>query len=90
MRRCSHDTTLTWPDGTTEHVDTILLATGYQPDVSYLDALGALDLPDAPARPPAYRPAVLALPTPVGIGSAARRPRPFAVWGMTRAMSPNG
>jgi putative flavoprotein involved in K+ transport len=39
----AHDTTLTWPDGTTEHVDTMLLATGYQPDVGYLATLGALD-----------------------------------------------
>jgi putative flavoprotein involved in K+ transport len=26
-----------WPDGSTEHVDTILLATGYRPALSYLD-----------------------------------------------------
>jgi putative flavoprotein involved in K+ transport len=29
--------TVTWPDGNTEHVDTILLATGYRPELSYLD-----------------------------------------------------
>ncbi len=29
--------TVTWPDGTREHVDTILLATGYRPALSYLD-----------------------------------------------------
>jgi putative flavoprotein involved in K+ transport len=29
--------TVTWPDGTREHVDTILLATGYRPSLSYLD-----------------------------------------------------
>lgn len=34
---------MTWPDGTTEHVDTILLATGYLPDVDYLASPGALD-----------------------------------------------
>jgi len=34
---------VTWPDGTREHLDTLILATGYRPDVSYLDALGALD-----------------------------------------------
>ncbi len=28
--------TVTWPDGTREHVDTILLATGYRPALSYL------------------------------------------------------
>jgi putative flavoprotein involved in K+ transport len=29
---------VTWSDGSTEHVDTILLATGYRPALSYLDA----------------------------------------------------
>jgi putative flavoprotein involved in K+ transport len=29
--------TITWPDGTREHVDTILLATGYRPAPSYLE-----------------------------------------------------
>lgn len=29
--------TVTWPDGSGEHVDTILLATGYRPGLSYLD-----------------------------------------------------
>ncbi|UVS79830.1 NAD(P)/FAD-dependent oxidoreductase [Actinokineospora sp. UTMC 2448] len=29
-------TRLTWPDGTSEHVDTVILATGYRPDVPYL------------------------------------------------------
>ena len=33
----------TWPDGTREHVDTIILATGYRPELSYLDSTGALD-----------------------------------------------
>ncbi|HLR95167.1 MAG TPA: NAD(P)-binding domain-containing protein [Jiangellaceae bacterium] len=32
-----------WADGTTEAVDTVLLATGYLPSVSYLRDLGALD-----------------------------------------------
>ncbi|OXM59314.1 flavin-containing monooxygenase [Amycolatopsis vastitatis] len=32
-----------WPDGKRETVDTILLATGFQPGLSYLDSLGALD-----------------------------------------------
>lgn len=32
-----------WPDGTRENVDTILLATGFRPGLSYLDGLGALD-----------------------------------------------
>jgi putative flavoprotein involved in K+ transport len=32
-----------WADGTREHVDTVLLATGYRPNLGYLGALGALD-----------------------------------------------
>lgn len=39
-----------WPDGTREHVDTILLATGYRPEVSYLDSLGALDASGVPRQ----------------------------------------
>ncbi len=35
--------TVHWPDGTRETVDTILLATGFKPGLSYLDTLGALD-----------------------------------------------
>lgn len=34
--------TVQWPDGTRERVDTILLATGFRPELSYLDTLGAL------------------------------------------------
>ena len=33
---------LTWADGTREHVDTLILATGYRPELSYLDGTGAL------------------------------------------------
>ncbi|OZM80179.1 NAD(P)/FAD-dependent oxidoreductase [Pseudonocardia sp. MH-G8] len=36
-------TSLTWPDGRAEQVDTVLLATGYRPDLPYLTDLGALD-----------------------------------------------
>ncbi|GCB52278.1 NAD(P)/FAD-dependent oxidoreductase [Streptomyces sp. NL15-2K] len=36
-------TKVTWEDGSTEEVDTILLATGYRPDLGYLASLGALD-----------------------------------------------
>jgi putative flavoprotein involved in K+ transport len=32
-----------WPDGTSEPVDTVILATGYRPDLGYLTSLGALD-----------------------------------------------
>jgi putative flavoprotein involved in K+ transport len=39
---------VTWPDGRTAHVDTILLATGYRPDLPYLANLGALDPTGAP------------------------------------------
>ncbi|MFS8099346.1 NAD(P)/FAD-dependent oxidoreductase [Lentzea alba] len=31
---------LIWPDGQREHVDSIILATGYRPDLPYLGALG--------------------------------------------------
>jgi putative flavoprotein involved in K+ transport len=34
---------VTWPDGTVEEVDTIVLATGYRHDLPYLASLGALD-----------------------------------------------
>ncbi|MBB3053017.1 putative flavoprotein involved in K+ transport [Prauserella isguenensis] len=34
---------VTWQDGTSEPVDVIILATGYRPELSYLDSLGALD-----------------------------------------------
>ncbi|MBT2674717.1 NAD(P)/FAD-dependent oxidoreductase [Streptomyces sp. ISL-14] len=34
---------VTWADGSAEEVDTILLATGYRPDLGYLTPLGALD-----------------------------------------------
>jgi len=34
---------VTWADGSAEEVDTILLATGYRPDLDYLTPLGALD-----------------------------------------------
>lgn len=34
---------ITWADGRQEHVDTVLLATGYRPAVGYLADLGALD-----------------------------------------------
>lgn len=34
--------TLTWPDGTRETVDAVILATGYRPDLPYLEPLGAL------------------------------------------------
>ncbi|WP_410581976.1 flavin-containing monooxygenase [Amycolatopsis sp. lyj-108] len=34
--------TVRWPDGTRERVDTILLATGFRPGLSYLDKLGTL------------------------------------------------
>ncbi|GLW47447.1 monooxygenase [Streptomyces sp. NBRC 14336] len=36
-------TKVTWADGTTEEVDTVLLATGYRPDLGYLAPLGAID-----------------------------------------------
>lgn len=39
---------VTWPDGTREHVDAIILATGYHPDLPYLAGTGALDPSGAP------------------------------------------
>ncbi|MET9830915.1 hypothetical protein ABZ078_16690 [Streptomyces sp. NPDC006385] len=42
---------VTWPDGTREEVDAILLATGYRPDLPYLAGLdGALDTAGHPRR----------------------------------------
>ncbi|MEU2894987.1 flavin-containing monooxygenase [Streptomyces sp. NPDC001273] len=35
-------TKVTWTDGSTEEVDTIILATGYRPDLDYLRPVGAL------------------------------------------------
>ncbi|HLU55792.1 MAG TPA: NAD(P)/FAD-dependent oxidoreductase [Pseudonocardia sp.] len=37
-----------WPDGRHEHVDTILLATGYRPALDHLTPLGALDATGSP------------------------------------------
>ncbi|GAA3383206.1 hypothetical protein [Cryptosporangium minutisporangium] len=39
---------ITWADGEQDHVDTLLLATGYRPNVTYLNTLGALDADGAP------------------------------------------
>jgi putative flavoprotein involved in K+ transport len=39
---------VTWVDGSTEEVDTILLATGYRPDLGYLAPLRALDASGRP------------------------------------------
>ncbi|TCO59272.1 flavin-containing monooxygenase [Actinocrispum wychmicini] len=41
-------THLTWADGTREHVDTIILATGYRPNLSYLTDLGAVAMDGTP------------------------------------------
>ena len=41
--------TASWPDGSTEHVDTIILATGYRPDLAYLHGAGCAR-PGRPAR----------------------------------------
>ncbi|MFD7765954.1 flavin-containing monooxygenase [Streptomyces sp. NPDC059787] len=40
---------VTWADGGTEEVDTVVLATGYRPDLDYLRPVGALD-PDGRPR----------------------------------------
>ena len=41
-------TKVTWEDGATEEVDTIVMATGYRPDLGYLASLGALDASGRP------------------------------------------
>ncbi|GHG06915.1 monooxygenase [Streptomyces albogriseolus] len=41
-------TKVTWTDGSTEEVDTIVLATGYRPDLGYLRPVGALDAEGRP------------------------------------------
>jgi putative flavoprotein involved in K+ transport len=43
MFRRLDGTTASWADGSTDRVDTIILATGYRPDLPYLQGLGALD-----------------------------------------------
>ena len=46
QRPCSPQSTedeVEWADGGREHVDAIILATGYRPNVNYLSSLGALD-----------------------------------------------
>ncbi|WP_405863855.1 flavin-containing monooxygenase [Streptomyces sp. NBC_00005] len=42
------DSKVIWSDGSSEEVDTILLATGYRPDLDYLAPLGALDASGRP------------------------------------------
>ena len=39
-----------WSDGSREHVDAIILATGYRPGLDYLTAIGALDGDDRPLQ----------------------------------------
>lgn len=43
-----HDDQVEWPDGTREHVDAIIFATGYRPNLEYLKNLGALDSTGTP------------------------------------------
>lgn len=44
MFTAAHGTEVTWPNGVSERVDAVILATGYRPDLGYLHALpGALD-----------------------------------------------
>jgi putative flavoprotein involved in K+ transport len=38
------DTGVVWDDGSVEDVDTVIFATGYRPNLSYLAPLGALDV----------------------------------------------
>jgi putative flavoprotein involved in K+ transport len=39
---------VTWPDGTREHLDAVVLATGYRPHLDYLAGTGALDTDGTP------------------------------------------
>ncbi|WP_020667660.1 flavin-containing monooxygenase [Amycolatopsis nigrescens] len=39
----ARDSSLRWPTGDAEHVDTVILATGYRPALDYLRPLGVLD-----------------------------------------------
>lgn len=39
-----------WPDGTKEPVDTVIFATGYRPNLSYLQPIGALDIEGKPTH----------------------------------------
>lgn len=48
-RRPGDGREVTWADGARERVDAIVPATGYRPDLGYLEPLGALD-PDGFAR----------------------------------------
>jgi putative flavoprotein involved in K+ transport len=43
-------TVLRWPDGTAEHVDAVVLATGYRPALEYLRPLGALGSDGMPVQ----------------------------------------
>ncbi len=48
MFTTADDTQVRWADGRIEDIDTIILATGYRPNLSYLRALGALDAQGRP------------------------------------------
>jgi putative flavoprotein involved in K+ transport len=46
----ARDDVVRWSDGTREHVDAIVLATGYRPHMPYLDAMAALDKTGRPSH----------------------------------------
>jgi putative flavoprotein involved in K+ transport len=60
-----------WSDGTYEQIDSIILATGYRPDVDYLAPVGALDRAGWPAR---CRGLSLTVPRLAYVGLPARPP----------------
>ncbi len=74
-------TKVTWADGTTEEVDTIVLATGYRPDLGYLNLSGALD--GRPATESESCSRTRTRPKPIWTGSAVCRRTPCAAWGAT-------
>ncbi|MGY1435423.1 flavin-containing monooxygenase [Streptomyces reniochalinae] len=45
-----HENSVEWQDGTRENLDTVVLATGYRPDMRYLAETGALDTKGIPLQ----------------------------------------
>ncbi|GAA2067380.1 ArsO family NAD(P)H-dependent flavin-containing monooxygenase [Streptomyces albiaxialis] len=45
-----HEDGVEWPDGTRERIDALVLATGYRPDMAYLEGTGALDASGVPLQ----------------------------------------
>ncbi|WP_328724510.1 NAD(P)-binding domain-containing protein [Streptomyces sp. NBC_00259] len=78
---------VTWRDGTVEHVDAIVLATGYKPDLGYLAPLGALDGTGAPVTATASRSLTPGSRTWGWSGSGACPPPRCVAWAATPSAS---